>query len=569
MTSDVRIDRLSARFRLAPAGRAVPVHQAGSAARLDGLLHRMVRDGLLERAFHAAPLPPGEWLVRRLDLVVHLDLDRPDSALAHAWARDVAAAAARTVAGGGGSGPQARDSDIVHYPCRRDAVVDLVTSVPLGRQERAWAWRRLGLLAPGAPASGPALPSAARPAAPGLPAAPASAGVLLGALSRQPGEAMGVLVTAVQRVGLPALDRALGEVGWTAVAGLAARAAGAPGWPPDSGPPTVASAVPPTAADGTAADGDEAALARVIVAASRMAAAVTRSRLRPTVRTLAAWACLAGLEADPLLPGHPRAARVIGEIAALLAGPPPAPAALPGHRAAGTPDGGGADRRSPSRHPHPSSPPHPRTSRDDAVPQAGPPAPAQPWEGARGVTDWAGLAFLLTTAVAAGVPGAASEPVFARRPLRWVLNALAVAIVPIGADDPAALALAGLTPADVPPLAVGPPATPDERRRIEDLARSWTAATASRLAAFRAAAFRPGGTRGGSACPDPAPAPAPDPVAAVARIAGRRGTVVADPGWIEIHLGLDQVDLDVRRAGLDVDPGWVPWLATVVRFRYG
>jgi hypothetical protein len=40
------------------------------------------------------------------------------------------------------------------------------------------------------------------------------------------------------------------------------------------------------------------------------------------------------------------------------------------------------------------------------------------------------------------------------------------------------------------------------------------------------------------------------------------------PGWVEVYLPLDGVDVAVRRAGLDVDPGWVPWLGTVVMFRY-
>jgi hypothetical protein len=35
-----------------------------------------------------------------------------------------------------------------------------------------------------------------------------------------------------------------------------------------------------------------------------------------------------------------------------------------------------------------------------------------------------------------------------------------------------------------------------------------------------------------------------------------------------VHLSLDDVDLDVRRAGLDGDPGWVWWLGQVVRFVY-
>jgi hypothetical protein len=29
-----------------------------------------------------------------------------------------------------------------------------------------------------------------------------------------------------------------------------------------------------------------------------------------------------------------------------------------------------------------------------------------------------------------------------------------------------------------------------------------------------------------------------------------------------------QVDMTVRRAGLDLDPGWVPWLGRVVQFHY-
>lgn len=40
------------------------------------------------------------------------------------------------------------------------------------------------------------------------------------------------------------------------------------------------------------------------------------------------------------------------------------------------------------------------------------------------------------------------------------------------------------------------------------------------------------------------------------------------PGWIEAELDIDHVDLRVRRAGLDLDPGFVWWLGAVVRFRY-
>ena len=51
-------------------------------------------------------------------------------------------------------------------------------------------------------------------------------------------------------------------------------------------------------------------------------------------------------------------------------------------------------------------------------------------------------------------------------------------------------------------------------------------------------------------------------------LAARRGTVLFAPAWIEIVLALDEVDVDVRVAGLDLDPGWVPWLGCVLRYRY-
>jgi hypothetical protein len=31
---------------------------------------------------------------------------------------------------------------------------------------------------------------------------------------------------------------------------------------------------------------------------------------------------------------------------------------------------------------------------------------------------------------------------------------------------------------------------------------------------------------------------------------------------------LNTVDIDIRRAGLDIDPGWIGWLGSVVRFCY-
>jgi len=48
----------------------------------------------------------------------------------------------------------------------------------------------------------------------------------------------------------------------------------------------------------------------------------------------------------------------------------------------------------------------------------------------------------------------------------------------------------------------------------------------------------------------------------------RRGRIMADPGWIDVQLQLAEVSTDVRRAGLDLDLGYLAWLGCVVRFVY-
>jgi hypothetical protein len=51
-------------------------------------------------------------------------------------------------------------------------------------------------------------------------------------------------------------------------------------------------------------------------------------------------------------------------------------------------------------------------------------------------------------------------------------------------------------------------------------------------------------------------------------VCSRPAQIVAEPGWIEARFSLDDVSLDIRRAGLDLDPQWVPWLGIVLRFVY-
>ncbi|MBK7674794.1 MAG: hypothetical protein IPJ27_08475 [Candidatus Accumulibacter sp.] len=45
--------------------------------------------------------------------------------------------------------------------------------------------------------------------------------------------------------------------------------------------------------------------------------------------------------------------------------------------------------------------------------------------------------------------------------------------------------------------------------------------------------------------------------------------VVVTCSHVDVHFRLADVSLPVRRAGLDVNPGWLPWLGRVVSFHYG
>ena len=62
---------------------------------------------------------------------------------------------------------------------------------------------------------------------------------------------------------------------------------------------------------------------------------------------------------------------------------------------------------------------------------------------------------------------------------------------------------------------------------------------------------------------------APDlPAPRLAGVCRRAGRLRFEAGWIELHLPLDSVQTPIRRLGLDLDPGWLPWLGCVLRICY-
>lgn len=48
----------------------------------------------------------------------------------------------------------------------------------------------------------------------------------------------------------------------------------------------------------------------------------------------------------------------------------------------------------------------------------------------------------------------------------------------------------------------------------------------------------------------------------------RHAEIVFEPGWIEVHLAARDAEVRIRRAALDLDPGYLPWLGCVLRFVY-
>jgi hypothetical protein len=484
----------------------------------DRVLAAMVERALGDQLDRAG-LPPGEWYLNRLDVRVHLDALQDDPATARAWAEQLMAALREALASGAA----------LHFPGPADALADLIAECALDRFEHAWAWRQAGLVARD------------------VQTAPLDA--VLAALAARPELALAAVTAAVRMASVPAVHRLFGAPGWVALARtvLAANAA-SPSLPAVEGAPAAHAARHDTKAAAVVAG-----RAGAVVASSVLARRLTRSRLRPDQQTAVAWAVLCVADADPAVLPRAIAPAVITQVAAALTAPATTASARP--TAAEAPDAPASVVPGASAGPHTAPPPPlppPEPAEADA-PTAGKPQPAtarrgqSPEPGEAGApTAWGGLLFLIATADDADIPGELFDDELAARPLAWVLHAIALDVVPATAGDPAALAFAGLPPSAEPPSLAWRAATDAERGRIAGHARRWVTVTAARL--------DPDGRD--------------DPAAVVRRIARRPGRVIAERSWIDVELSLDEVDVDVRRAGLDVDPGWVGWLGSVVRFRY-
>lgn len=538
MTDALTIDRIVARTPEAD----------GVTARVERIIRRVAEDRLDQLLGGSAIAGQGEWCLPSVSVAAVLDLERPDSALEESVARAVLDAIVDALHG----------SAVVHYPGAVDALAGLVVAAAARRCADAWMWARIGLIDDADELS-------REPTA-----------CVLRALERRPECVVAALVRAVRAAGFAAVHRLLAEPGWIRLAstvidacvgacgGAALRSmlidVVSPDAPVDGGRTADVTITPAPA---------QLRAASRIVAASALAGAVRGSRLRLPASMVRALSVFSVAESEPATLYQDAAVPVCRAAACIIAGSVRAIAEI---------DGSAVDRRPRGRQPLAAAAPGttvavPSESRGSAAsvgadrpsdgtsrqtadaetalaqPSTGHPVDANidapPAEPAAGIeTAWAGLLFLLNAARDAGMPETLlTDPVLDGIAATELLARVALALVPIVEDDPVVFAFAGADPHrtrctwDLP--LTGAPAD-----RIDTHAAAWAAAVAHRLDRED------------------------DPARCVADMGLRTGTIEREPGWMDIHLDLQSVDLDVRRAGLDIDPGWVPWLGSVVRFRY-
>lgn len=167
-------------------------------------------------------------------------------------------------------------------------------------------------------------------------------------------------------------------------------------------------------------------------------------------------------------------------------------------------------------------------------------------------SEFAGL-FLLLSVLAETADDAktslinqiAAEPAFSARPLSWVLFQITSHWLTIPTGDPALREFCAI---DID--ADWPGSSCDEVTSLEANALDvYVTEIESRVLAR----YSPEGI---------------DQSSVVETLCRRGARLLIDNGWLELVFELNDVDTNIRRAGLDLDPGFVPWLGKVVKIRY-
>ncbi len=572
--------------------------------RLDKVL-RAVVDEALELALERAGVPAYEEIcLRSLAVPVRLRLSRGDSALAREWSNALADAIRRAAG-------SVWSRHIVRYGSRAQAMIDLAFSVARGDYERAWAWKQLGIWQGGeSPSASEAIvellgslvaePLNIVPVLRAFGGREAPAGLFAGLAARMTSSQWIVLArAALFGAGASPALLAYAEPGIAETPRQARRLLAA-----SSLAPRIVKSIPLEDIDLRRAlavllildaepsilpGGGQRAVAHIAAVADALHPAVARSVLARSVPESQARPAATGEGSASVTPRYEH------EPAAEAA--PARESLSPESRRRSVPEVPRDDTQAPNEettvetesrfdaeHPWPREQQSPSASepfaaesepflhgghrRGQQAERPGLNESPEPDESAelpepasldefpipkvrrRAQTAFGGLLFMLRVIEDLGLPKEIPETAsLAGRSFRWVLHRLAIELVPsdvpISEDDAAVLAFAGLQPDDAPPSR-GEDAPPGREfagidwfcTRIES--RLGELLADEQLMQSELLPF----------------------------VCNRRAEIVTDPGWIAIHFPVDDVSTAIRRAGLDLDPGYLPWLGVVVRFIY-
>jgi hypothetical protein len=517
------IGKFAAHYRL--------LHSAPAARQKLDQVMKLVLNEMLERALDKAGLPEeGEICLNKIRAPIRLCLARADASLAEEWGRELTEEILRAM----------RDRRAVFYHSRRQALIDLVVSVGRGDLSRAWAWRQLGLWR----ASNAAGESEA-------------ISELVRALLSNPVAVIPALIELAEADCLERIARRFTTRHWTALATAVLNEAGATGRLKE-------------AADKPSPRALRDAMR--VINGSGLLPAITSSLQSPVGESLEACraaAALVALEAEPARLRSESAGAMVGLIAgAIRSAVTGLSPSLSGMRAAdhganGANGANGADRKAVNETPRKGAPDAapeetftPGSTAIGADSRQNAKESEERSEAAgrrrRAVTRFGGLLFLLGLVEELKlVDEILAHPSLGARPFCWVMRWLALALAPVEENDPAALAFAGLPPDTESPLNQEPPVQTEV-----SAINSMAARIVERLGAL---IYQK--DQWGDVWRD-------DRAALIEFVCRRSAEIVADPGWIDIRFSLDEVATEIRRAGLDLNPGYVPWMGVVVRFVY-
>lgn len=537
MPETILIRRFAANYRLRPS-------QLKEKGRLDRLIPQLLGEPL-ELALEWAGVRASEIVcIRRIRIPVRLRLSRTDSDLLAAWARLLAEAIAQG---------DARDVEALRYPSRSVALIEMGVQVSQGRFHNAWAWRQLGFW---------------RRREDETPGMAVAVGEFAGVLAREPEIATAVMAELAGAGHLRSLLRFLAESLEDVAVAVLAMGGRSDGWreieltlrQPEVPEMLTRSGLIPAS---RRPESPFASRAQRVISRSRILSAGAGEIF--SERAANALASLALFECEPSI-ALATTADVAASILAIRSllkargegvpvGPNEAPLAEAGSPRVSRADSLSGEPAVPGFAPDAAILPpaaivpalvHGPASRPSALPDRAP----DELRRIETATDFGGLLFLLRVLDQLDVAGRMmSTGTAVHRGLPWLLHRLALALQPLNPDDPAALVFCGLRPGARHPSEETQAPSSDERLLVNEFADE----VRKQLAEILAEAM---------------PGELLTPERAMQFVCRRRAIIAADPGWIELRFSLHDVSTAIRRARLDLDPNYVPWLGVVVRFVY-